>query len=102
MGKYSPKWNVIKVGSRFHHIQISDGEISDYHYNTREEAEKKCDEKNDANIDVIKAVFQREKIEMANTDANDRKIREIRQANIEKKREERRRLTVKRLSHLKK
>ena len=40
--------NVIKVGSRFHHIQISDGVVSNYYYNTREEAEKKCDEKNDA------------------------------------------------------
>ena len=48
MGKIASRCNVIKVGSRFHHIGISDGVISRYYYNTREEAEKKCDEKNDA------------------------------------------------------
>ena len=44
----SPTYNVIKVGSRFHLIHNEKNEIQQEYYITQEEAEKKCDEKNDA------------------------------------------------------
>ena len=46
-GTTSPIYNVIKVGSRFHLIDIKSGDINELYYNTREEAERGCDNKND-------------------------------------------------------